>query len=241
MCAEAPVNTFDVRMLELFTSTIKSLEADPAVEGMILTSAFPKVFSAGLDIPALVNPTEEEFRHFWSTFEGLVSTYYMTPLHSVAAIAGNTPALGAVLSICSDYRVMADDDKAKFGLNETSLGMVPPRWLAGMTARTIGERNAELHLGGSSMLSPREALQCGFLDEVCTREELMARAVAASVKACRIPLGARSAYKQMVRKPVADMCGPASVDEMSACILGAEFQATASAIMEALRQRSKKK
>ena len=55
------------------------------------------------------------------------------------------------------------------------------------------------------------------------------------------PLGARSAYKQAVRKPVAGMCGPASVEEMGACILGAEFQATAGAILEALKQRSKKK
>ena len=30
----------------------------------------------------------------------------------------------------------ADSDKAKFGLNETSLGMLPPLWLKGITART---------------------------------------------------------------------------------------------------------
>ena len=228
-------------MMKAFTKTIKSLEEDPEVEGMLLTSAFPKVYSAGLDLPAMVNPREADFRQFWITFEELVSTYYMTPLHTVAAISGNAPALGAVLAICSDYRVMADDDKAKFGLNETSLGMVPPQWLAGMTARTIGTRNAELHLGCSSMLSPREAHAVGYLDEVVPAGELMGRAVAASVKATKIPANARAAYKQAARRAVADTCGPASVDAMTACVMGGEFQATVSGILEALKQRSAKK
>lgn len=186
-----------------------------------------------------MKPTEADLRRFWSAFETMAESFYMTPLHTTAAIQGNAPALSGVLALCCDYRVMTDSESFRFGLNETSLGMVPPAWLAAMTARTIGERRAELHLGGSSMLTPREALDVGYLDEVCEPDALMQTATAASLKACKIPFKARAGYKQHVRGPVAAMCGPESVDMMTKCILGDEFQTTVAGIMAAMKERKK--
>ena len=101
-----PVNTFDIAMMNEFASTIETLENDPGVSSLVLTSAFDGIFCAGLDLKYLHKPTEAEFTEFWSTFEGMWAKYYTTSLSTVALINGTSPALGAVLSLASDYRVM---------------------------------------------------------------------------------------------------------------------------------------
>jgi Delta3-Delta2-enoyl-CoA isomerase len=150
-----PVNTFDFGMMETFVGVLRELEGDEAVRGLVLTSANPKVYSAGLELTAMVDPDPAEFRRFWGAFEDMVEAYYMTPLATVAAISGSAPALGAVLALASDYRVMLDSPKARIGLNETALGMLPPRWLVGLTAQTLGTRAAERHLQCSSRAAAR--------------------------------------------------------------------------------------
>jgi enoyl-CoA hydratase/carnithine racemase len=223
-----PVNTFNLQMIETLHQTIRELEADESVTSIVLTSAYPKVFSAGLDLQVLMKPAESDFKHFWSSFEGLVETYYMSRLHTVAAISGSCPALGAVMALCSDYRLMVDDGKSKFGLNETSLGMVPPLWLSALTARTIGHRKGELHLGLSTMFSPRGAF------------EVLPKATEHARAASRIPAAARAAAKRDARRDIAAQCGPESVDRMAECVLGDEFQNTVAKIVEGLKARAKK-
>ena len=235
-----PVNTFDIAMMNEFASTIETLETDPGVSSLVLTSAFDGIFCAGLDLKYLHKPTEAEFTEFWSTFEGMWAKYYTTSLSTVALINGTSPALGAVLSLASDYRVMVNNEKYRFGLNETSLRMVPPLWLQAMTERTLGARGAEFHLQFSSMLSPKDAAKVGYVDELCGDVDA---ALQASVSKCiamsKIPEGARSAYKMHLRQPVVEKSGPESVKMMADNILGDEFQTTIQNVLDQLMAKKK--
>merc|ERR1740129_1189658 len=156
---KAPVNTFDKDMMLQFEATIKQLEGDKSVQGIILCSGRPRVFSAGLDLSRLVRPDRADFEDFWSTFESMWRTYFMSSLVTVCAVNGSCPALGAVLALSSDYRVMANNGKYTLGLNETSIGMVPPLWLHELCDRTLGHRAAERHLQLSTMMPPSAALE----------------------------------------------------------------------------------
>ena len=132
--------------------------------------------------------------------------------------------------------------KYRFGLNETSLGMIPPLWLQAMTERTLGTRKAEFHLQFSSMLVPEDAKLVGYVDEVCSSTE---NAMLASVSKCnemaKIPAGARSAYKIQQRQPVVEKSGPESVQMMADNILGDEFQRTIQSVSDSLAAKKKKK
>ena len=75
-----PVNSFDIEMLRSFEAVIRALESDPEVEGLVLTSGFAKVFTAGLDLKALISPARSEFEAFWATFESMWRTFYLSPL-----------------------------------------------------------------------------------------------------------------------------------------------------------------
>ena len=59
-------------------------------------------------------------------------------LHLIDAISGNSQAGGCCARNLLRLSGHGADtsDKAKFGLNETSLGILPPLWLEGITART---------------------------------------------------------------------------------------------------------
>ena len=237
--AKAPVNTFDIDMMNLFQNKIVELEEDPHIQGLVLTSAYDGIFSAGLDLKYLANPTPSDFKLFWSTFESMWKTLYLTPLATVAAINGSSPALGAVMALSTDYRIFVSNPKFKFGLNETSLGMIPPLWLQEMTARTIGLREAELHLGHSSMVSPEDALRIGYVDELSTSDALLDAATKKCSNFTKIPIGSRSDYKMYQRKAIGDMAGQASVDMMAENILGDEFQLTIKKIMDGLKKKKK--
>ena len=52
--AKGPVNTFDIDMMKLFQNKIVELENDPEIEGVVLTSAYDGIFSAGLDLYVII-------------------------------------------------------------------------------------------------------------------------------------------------------------------------------------------
>lgn len=234
---KAPVNSFDSDMLKEFASSVKRLENDTNVKGLVLTSAFPRVFSAGLDLKELTAPSEENFKRFWRAVQHAWKSYYLSPLVTVAAINGSSPAMGAILALSSDYRLMGKSDKARFGLNETSLGMIPPPWLMALTAQVIGTRQAELHLLMGTLCLPHEAKAVGYVDGVCEPDELLATAIAWCDKACAIPRQARGALKIEQRKQIASLCDESSVSFMSNCVLGTEFQSTLARVLEGLKKK----
>ena len=234
------VNKFDTKFLREFESTVTALEEKSEVRGMILTSGLTGIFSAGLDISCMVGVSEESFKEFWTAFENMWKTYYLTPLVTVAAINGACPALGAVLAISSDYRIMANHEKFQFGLNETQLGLLPPIWLQHLTERTLGTRAAEHHLSCGSMMGVEEALDVGFVDELCDVSEIIPIAESRASQWLKTSQEARASCKYHMRKQVADYAGEDSLRLITPIILGEDFQLTAGKLLKHLQSRGSK-
>ena len=78
-----PVNSLSLEMLQALSGAIKEVEASSA-HGFVLSSSSKNVFSAGLDITEMHNPTESRLREFWSTLQdtwlALVGTNSQTHL-----------------------------------------------------------------------------------------------------------------------------------------------------------------
>lgn len=238
-----PVNTFTLEMLNNFRRTIEDLEQNPKVKGLVLTSAVPNVFSAGLDLQELHQPTREEFTRFWGTFEMCWHSFYMSPLATVAAIDGACPGLGAVLALSTDYRVMVNNPKFRIGLNETQLAMNPPEWLRHLCIRTMGPRNAEFHLCAGTLATPEQALEIGSVDELVQESsDLMPAAMAKLQLLTSVPDLARAQCKQGFRKDIAALANhESSVEVMADSCLGAEFQTVVDGVVQKLNNKSKNK
>lgn len=163
-----PVNSLNLDVLSELSAALDEV-GNRQVRGMILTSASPTVFSAGLDIMEMYKPEEKRLRTFWNTLQDVWLKLYGSSFPTVAAINGHAPAGGCLLSLCCEYRVMMNN--FTIGLNETRLGIVAPFWFISAMRNTISKRDAELALTEGKLFSTQEALKIGLVDEIANDKE----------------------------------------------------------------------
>jgi enoyl-CoA hydratase/carnithine racemase len=123
------------------------------------------MFSAGLDIPELLNLDYDGIKQFWTSFVELLNTIAKMPVPTVFALTGHAPAGGIVLSLYADYRIMSGG-KFKTGLNEVQVGLVVSPVIKNALVRLIGPHPAERILVPGAIFSADHALQLGLVDEL---------------------------------------------------------------------------
>ncbi|TDH68480.1 hypothetical protein CCR75_001415 [Bremia lactucae] len=198
-----PVNSLNTALLQELEATIKKLEDDKSVRGMILMSSNQKVFSAGLDIMEMYRPQPSKIAKFWTSLQDLYLRLYTTRLAAVAAIEGHSPAGGCLLAMCCDYRIMTSG-KPLIGLNETQLGIVAPTWFRDTFVNTVGHREAEKMLCLGLQVDANKAEAIGLVDEAVALEDVLPRAEAAMAKWLAIPDMARVKTKLLMRQEMAN-------------------------------------
>lgn len=175
MLNRPPANSLSLEMNDAICTSIKDIEANSKIQSLIVSSANPTIFSAGLDVSELVAPDEDRLPKFWNSLQQIFVDLYGSRLATVAAIDGHAPAAGCFLAMSCDYRVMSagdagDEGRKKhvptIGLNETKLGIAAPPWMGQLLVRTVGFRQAELALAMGTLFPPDEALEVGLVDEV---------------------------------------------------------------------------
>lgn len=157
-------NAFHAEMLVELKTAVEAAQADAAVEGLILHGK-EGFFSAGLDLITLYEYDERQIREFWELFMSFVTTLVTFPKPAVAAITGHAPAGGCVIALCCDARVMAEGDFI-IGLNEVPVGIVVPDSIFALYSFWIGKAQAYRYLLQGRLLSPKEALSVGLVDDV---------------------------------------------------------------------------
>ena len=162
-----PVNALNPELVQQLTQALN--QAAEECDAVIL-SGREGMFSAGLDVPALLQLDRPAMGAFWNSFIGLLETVARMPVPTVAAITGHSPAGGAVISLFCDYRVMTDG-KYKVGLNETQVGLMLPASIHGALVRLVGPHTAERMIVSGALMSPDQALSAGFLDAIAEDHE----------------------------------------------------------------------
>eukprot|EP01102_Stenamoeba_stenopodia_P003151 TRINITY_DN13089_c0_g1_i1.p1 TRINITY_DN13089_c0_g1~~TRINITY_DN13089_c0_g1_i1.p1 ORF type:complete len:305 (+),score=73.14 TRINITY_DN13089_c0_g1_i1:41-955(+) len=194
-----PVNSLNGELLSQLNEKLNELERDSSVRALILTSAFPRMFSAGLDLFELYKPKREKAEHLWSQLQQTWISLYGSRLATVAAINGETFAGGCLLAMTCDYRVMAEG-KYRIGLNETQIGIVAPTWFADTMINTIGKRQSDMLLQTGRLLPSSEAHRIGLVDELAPEAEVVSRAKRElKEKWLTIPDSARHTTKLLLR------------------------------------------
>ena len=168
--ARPPANALDSKTNNAIADAINAAVAEEF--GGLILSGQPGMFSAGLDVPALLDLDETGMEVFWRSFVGLLETIARCPVPLVCAITGHSPAGGAVMSIFSDYRVAARG-KFKIGLNEAAVGLPLPAIIFSALKRQVGARIAERLAGPGMLISPDDALACGLVDELAEPEQVI--------------------------------------------------------------------
>ena len=106
--ARPPVNAIDAPMMLAIHAALEKA-ADDEVSGVVL-SGRQGLFSAGLDIPSLLQLDRQAISEFWRSFFRVLKSLAGFPVPVVAAIGGHNPAGGTVLAIFCDRRIAASFD-----------------------------------------------------------------------------------------------------------------------------------
>jgi 3,2-trans-enoyl-CoA isomerase len=66
---KAPVNSLNLELLTALAIQLEKFEQSKDLNGIILTSNIPNIFSAGLDIMEMYQCKPERARQFWQTLQ----------------------------------------------------------------------------------------------------------------------------------------------------------------------------
>ncbi|MAF84378.1 MAG: enoyl-CoA hydratase/isomerase family protein [Gammaproteobacteria bacterium] len=167
-----PANALNHDLLEaILAGYAEALDA--GARGLIL-SGQPGMFCAGIDVPELLGQSRSEIQRFWSLLFRTGHTLAACPVPVVAALAGHSPAGGAVLAAHCDYRIAADGT-FKIGFNEVQVGLPLPASILYLFKDLVGTRLARLGGMQGQLMLMASALEIGLVDELVPPDVLEER------------------------------------------------------------------
>jgi enoyl-CoA hydratase/carnithine racemase len=166
--ARPPANALSPALVESLTGMLAEAGESAAA---VVVSGQPGMFSAGLDIPELMQLDRGEMSRFWQSFLRMLKTIAFMPVPTAFALTGHAPAGGIVMALFGDYRIMPKGG-FKTGLNEVQVGLVVSSSIHQALVRAVGPRTIEwceqhLALPRQAMLTTREMARRdlhGFFD-----------------------------------------------------------------------------
>lgn len=183
-------NALNSQVLEDLRAALAEFRGDEGVGVVVFTGAGEKAFAAGADIGEL---RERDFLDALSSkMQGLYDEIETFEKPTIAAVNGYALGGGCELAMACDIRIASEN--ARFGLPETTLGILPGAGGTQRLARLIGKGRAVEMIMTGRFMPAGEALNAGLVSQVVPQGELMdaARETAEQVMA-RGPLAVRLA------------------------------------------------
>jgi enoyl-CoA hydratase/carnithine racemase len=232
-----PVNALSPELIVALREAIQCADRDGA--RAIVLSGAPGRFSGGLDVPLLLGLDRPAMAALWRDFYALLRTIATSPIPIAAAITGHAPAGGTVLPLFCDWRVMAEGDY-KIGLNEAQVGIPIPPVIWSGARRLLGVRIAEQLAVSGVLLTSREALAVGLVDEVVPLDDVAPRATAWCEQLLTLPPQAMAGTRRLARADLVEVFQAnlkLEIENVIAAWWSTETQATLRALAERLRKK----
>jgi enoyl-CoA hydratase len=174
-----PVNALNLPLLAELIEALRRAAADENVRAVVLASALPRRFSAGLDLDLLRGRSGTGVRRFLDKlYVELADVQYNLGKPSIAAVGGAARGGGMTLAISCD--VLLAGRSATFGYPEIDLGLVPAIHFTHLP-RIVGRHRAFELLFSGRAFDAEEAAKLGLVSRIVPDEELReaARSLAA--------------------------------------------------------------
>lgn len=230
-----PVNAINPELLRELHEFVNKVHNNQIDAKALVISGSPGVFSAGLDVPALLQFDRTSMGEFWADFFDVWKKLATLPIPVAVALTGHSPAGGTVLSLFCDYRVLAEG-QYKVGLNEVQVGLVAPQPIVYALQRLIGVRAAERHLVAGDLILPNDALEIGLVDELAPPDQVVEQALNWCRKHLQLPEHAMLASRQLARADLHQVFAQADAGDQ---FLDQWFSPQTQQVLQALAARLK--
>ena len=192
------LNALNKQVLADLDSALTKLEATTDIRALIITGSGEKAFVAGADIKEMEDINPSQSTEFARRGQSVFSRLENLKIPSIAAVNGFALGGGLELALACDF-ILASN-KAKLGLPEVSLGLIPGYGGTQRLARHCGQQVAKLFVLTGDMFSAEQCLSFGLVTQVVEPQDLMAEAMKrAQSIAKRSPVAVRLA-KEAISK-----------------------------------------
>lgn len=195
------VNTFSADVVKELEQALDAIEKDKSIQGVIVTSA-KDVFIVGADITQFSGVFEagpDAIKNMLKANNDNNNRLEELAVPVVVAINGYALGGGLEFALACDYRVAST--KAKVGLPETKLGLVPGWGGTVRLPRIAGVDTAVTWIASGKDYRAEDALKFGVVDAVVEPEQLKAAAIH-TVKQCIDGKLDYQARRQQKRSPM---------------------------------------
>ncbi len=164
------LNALNSEVLGELESFAKQAEEKKELSVLIITGA-GKSFIAGADIKEMVDFNQKQAEAFSKKGQKVFSLIESLPFPVIAAVNGFALGGGLELALACDILFMSE--KAKVGLPEVTLGLLPAFGGTQRLTRAVGVYKAKEMIFSGNIYSSKEVFEMGLGNEVVAPSELM--------------------------------------------------------------------
>lgn len=174
------LNALNSQTLRELHLCLNELAANPALRALIVTGGGEKAFVAGADISEMAEYTSEEARAFAALGHRVFAQFEALPFPTIAAVNGF--ALGGGLELALSCDLIYASDKAKLGLPEVTLAVIPGFGGTQRLTRLVGKARAKELIFTADRIDAAKAKEYGIVLEVVAPDQLIAHCTAVAQK-----------------------------------------------------------
>ena len=199
--AHGKANTMDIELCQAVIDQFDELRSS-AAQAVVLTEQ-SSIFSAGVDLVRTSDGGSTYIRKFLPVLNAMFEVVFHFPKPVVAAINGHAIAGGCVLACCTDRRLMTCDS-GRIGVTELLVGLPFPALAFEVMRCVTAARYFPRAIYGGETYSPEGGAERGWVDEVVSPADLIARAVASAQTLATLPATTFAMTKRQMQWPVSE-------------------------------------
>ena len=148
-----------------------SILKDSCIKGVIISGSGDKSFSAGADIKEISTLTSDEVYNLSTKTKTIFDKIENSNKPIIAAING--VALGGGLELALACHIRIIKEKAKIGLPEVKLGLIPGYGGTQRLSKLIGKSKAISMILQSRIIGAEEAFLIGLANKISTNQDII--------------------------------------------------------------------
>lgn len=194
---DGKVNCINHRMLAALNGALARAEKDGAV---VVLRGRESTFCAGFDLKVFQEGRAQGNALVEAGAEFLIRLLAF-PLPIVAASTGHAIAMGSFVMLACDVRI-GRDGSAKYGMNETAIGMTLPYFAAELARQRIASTHLHRVAVTAEMFTPAGAVEAGFLDRLASPDAFDVDVAELAGRLAGLNLPAYAGTKDRINGPI---------------------------------------
>ncbi|MCA1763624.1 MAG: enoyl-CoA hydratase/isomerase family protein [Cryomorphaceae bacterium] len=229
----AKLNALNKQTIDDLSKAFIAAEEDKNIRAIILTGSGEKAFVAGADISEFAHYEKDQGEELSADgHKKLFNRVEQLGTPVIAAINGF--ALGGGLELAMSCHMRVASSKAKMGLPEVSLGVIPGYGGTQRLAQLVGKGRALEMISTAGMIGVVEAHQMGLVNHVVEPEVLMEKCVAIASSISRnSPTAIKAAIRAVNAQYAEGVDGYAvEIEAFGSCFDSEDFKEGTTAFLE---------